>query len=48
MNQNERLESNPLITQLQELLYARQAISYLHWNVIRRLQTGLDFANLHP
>ena len=56
-NQNQTLESNPLILQLHglfyilqlhRLFYIWQATNYLHWNAIRKFQTGLAFGNLHP
>ena len=36
------------ILQLHRLFYIWQATSYLHWNAIRKFQTGLAFGNLHP
>ena len=36
------------ILQLHRLFYIWQATNYLHWNAIRKFQTGLAFGNLHP
>ena len=47
-NQNQTLESNPLLLQLNRLFYTWQTTSYLHWNIIRKFQTRLGFESLIP
>ena len=41
------LQSNPKILQLHGFSHAWQAASCLHWNIVRKLQTGLDFASVN-